>query len=286
MKNHPILDTGPETPDQMIEVQDLIHTYPNGTRALNNVSITVGMHEKLAIIGQNGSGKTTLVKHFNGLLKPTQGRVLVRGEDTRKCKTAHLATMVGYVFQNPNHQLFCVSVREELQFGLRNLRLSPAEIKHGTEETVELFHLQPYLDIHPYSLSLGVRKLVAIASVYAMGPQWMILDEPTTGQDYKSKRILSQAIDEVYQGGRSIVFVSHDMDFVAEHANRAVVMSNTQIIFDGRLPELFVREDVLREAKLRPPQITELAQRMSDFGIQPDVLNISGMIEEIRRCKQ
>jgi energy-coupling factor transporter ATP-binding protein EcfA2 len=269
---------------KMIEVQDLVHVYPTGTRALDGVSFSMGMNEKIAIIGQNGSGKTTLVKHFNGLLSPSGGMVLVKGEDTHKCKTAHLATMVGYVFQNPNHQLFSVSVLEELCFGMHNLRLSPGEIKSRVDETVNMFHLEPYLNAHPYSLSLGVRKLVAIASVYAMGPQLMILDEPTTGQDYRSKQILSQAIYEVHQSGRSIVFVSHDMDFVAEHADRAVVMSRAKIIFDGQLRDLFVRKDVLTEARLRPPQITELGQCLPDLGIRPDALSIPEMIEEIRRC--
>ncbi len=255
MKNHPILDTGPETPDQMIEVQDLIHIYPNGTRALNNVSITMGMHEKLAVIGQNGSGKTTLVKHFNGLLKPTQGRVLVRGEDTRNCKTAHLATMVGYVFQNPNHQLFCVSVREELQFGLRNLRLSPAEIKHGTEETVELFHLQPYLDIHPYSLSLGVRKLVAIASVYAMGPQLMILDEPTAHLDLTYQVGLLTIVKRLcLEKGIAVLIVLHDLNLAVRFADEVAILDQGKIKSHGS-PDAVMTEETLSSVYRLPMRI-------------------------------
>ncbi len=269
---------------KMVEVQELVHVYPNSTRALENVSIVIGEHEKMAIIGQNGSGKTTLVKHFNGLLLPTQGTVLVRGINTRKTKTSELAKMVGYVFQNPNHQLFCVNVREELLFGLRNLRLPEDEIKRRLDETIDMFRLQPYLEAHPYSLSLGTRKLVAIASIFAMGPQLMILDEPTTGQDYPSRVILSEAIARIYSAGKSIVFVSHDMSFVAEHADRAAVMSHARIIFDGHPHDLFVRKDVLAEADLRPPAITQLAQRLADRGLKPDVLSVAEMITEVQRC--
>jgi energy-coupling factor transport system ATP-binding protein len=272
------------TPGQMIAVQDLVHVYPNGTRALENVSIAIGDHEKMAIIGQNGSGKTTLVKHFNGLLLPTQGLVRVRGVDTRKTRTSELAKVVGYVFQNPNHQLFCVNVQEELLFGLRNLRLPEAEIKSRLDETIEMFRLQAYLEAHPYSLSLGARKLVAIASIFAMGPQLMILDEPTTGQDYPSRKILSEAIARIYSTGKSIIFVSHDMSFVAEHAERAAVMSRTKIIFDGTPRDLFVRKDVLAEADLRPPFITQLAQRLADRGLDPGVLSVAEMVTEIQRC--
>ncbi len=271
------------TPAVMVEAQDLVHIYPNGTRALENVSVHIGEHEKVAIIGQNGSGKTTLVKHFNGLLLPTRGLVLVRGTNTGRAKTAELAKIVGYVFQNPNHQLFCVSVYDELLFGLRNLRLSEDELKRRVDETINVFHLQPYLPAHPYSLSLGARKLVAIASIFAMGPQLMILDEPTTGQDFPSRKILSEAISSIYATGKSIVFVSHDMRFVAEHADRAVVMSHAKILFDGSPRELFLRRDVLLEADLRPPPITQLAQRLGDHAVNPGVLSVAEMVDEVRR---
>ncbi|MCJ7622328.1 MAG: energy-coupling factor ABC transporter ATP-binding protein [Anaerolineaceae bacterium] len=272
----------------MIEVNDLVHIYPNGIKALDNVSMVVGTHEKLAIVGQNGSGKTTLVKHFNALLKPTQGMLSVMGVNLTpksKIKTSQLAKTIGYVFQNPNHQLFSVNVYQELCFGLKNLKVPPDEIKSKVQEVIEIFRLQPYLEAHPYSLSMGVRKLVAIASVYAMGPQLMVLDEPTTGQDYEGKNVLSQAIAKVYESGKSLVFVSHDMRFVAEHAERAVVMANARIIFEGKLQELFVRDDVLKEAQLRSPRITELGQRLVDFDIRPDVLTVPEMVAEIRRSK-
>lgn len=274
------------TPDSphLVEVRGLVHIYPNGTQALTDVSINIGTHEKMAIIGQNGSGKTTLVKHFNGLLMPTGGVVLIRGEDTRKKRTSYLAKTVGYVFQNPNHQLFCVNVLEELRFGLQNLKLPPAEINRKVEEAIELFHLRPYLEDHPYSLNMGARKLVAIASIFAMGPQLIILDEPTTGQDFPGRKILSQAISSIYAAGKTVVFVSHDMIFVAEHADRAVVMSQAKIIFDGAPKDLFVREDILKVADLRPPPITQLAHKLTDHGVNPSLLSVSEMVTEIRRC--
>jgi energy-coupling factor transport system ATP-binding protein len=268
----------------LVEVRELDHIYPNGTQALTNVSITIGAHEKLAIVGQNGSGKTTLVKHFNRLLLPSRGMVLIQGEDTRKKRTSELARTVGYVFQNPNHQLFCVNVLEELRFGLQNLKLPQPEINRRVEETIEMFRLRTYLEAHPYSLNMGARKLVAIASIFAMGPQLMILDEPTTGQDFLGRKILSQAISSIYATGKAIVFVSHDMIFVAEHADRAAVMSRAKIIFDGAPRDLFVREDVLKEADLRPPAIAQLAHRLTDHGVNPSVLKVSEMVTEIKRC--
>jgi energy-coupling factor transport system ATP-binding protein len=270
----------------MVEVKDLVHVYPNGTKALDQVSMRVGWHEKLAIIGQNGSGKTTLVKHFNRLLVPTHGTVTVMGNELggkSMYKTSLLARMIGFVFQNPNHQLFSINVHEELRFGLQNLRFPPEQIESRVQEVIKLFRLEPYLEAHPYSLSMGVRKLVAIASVYAMGPQLMILDEPTTGQDYEGKHILEEAIGRVYDNGTSLVFVSHDMRFVAENAQRAVVMANARIIFDGSLRDLFIRQDVLNESQVQPPPITVLGQRLARWNILPNVLTVREMVGEISR---
>jgi energy-coupling factor transport system ATP-binding protein len=271
----------------LVEVKDLVHVYPNGTKALDTVSMLVKPHERLAIVGQNGSGKTTLVKHFNALLRPTLGTVSVMGFELTpksKVKTSQLATMVGYVFQNPNHQLFSVNVYEELCFGLRNLKLPPEKVKARADEAVEMFRLQPYLTAHPYSLSMGARKLVAIASVFAMGPQLMILDEPTTGQDHEGKNVLSQALTKIFESGKTLVFVSHDMRFVSEHAERAIVMTDAKIIFEGGLRELFVNKDVLKYAQLRPLGVTVLGQRLMDWGVRPDVLSVPEMVTEVRRC--
>jgi energy-coupling factor transport system ATP-binding protein len=271
----------------LVEAKDLVHVYPNGTKALDTVSMIVKPQEKLAIVGQNGSGKTTLVKHFNALLKPTHGTVSVMGFELTpksKVKTSQLARKIGYVFQNPNHQLFSVNVYEELCFGPRNIKLPPDEIKNRVDEAVEMFRLEPYLTAHPYSLSMGVRKLVAIASVFTMGPQLMILDEPTTGQDYESKIVLSQAITKIYESGKTLVFVSHDMRFVAEHAERAIVMTDAKIIFEGGLRKLFVNKEVLKYSQLRPPAVTDLGQRLVDWGVRPDVLSVPEMVTEVRSC--
>jgi len=273
--------------DVILKVQDLVHIYPNGTKALDSVSMDLKVQERLAIIGQNGSGKTTLVKHFNALLRPTSGIVSVFGKEltpSSKIKTSELAQYIGYVFQNPNHQLFSVNVYDELCFGLKNLRLAPEEIKAKADEAVELFNLQSYLKAHPYSLGMGVRKLVAIASIYAMGPDLIILDEPTTGQDFKGKEVLSQAISMIHERGKTLVFVSHDMRFVAEHAERVVVMTDAEILFEGSLQKLFIMKDLLTKAQLKPPSITELAQKMVPYGVKPDVLSVREMVEELQRC--
>jgi len=287
MSNSQSNNSGSSVMDYLVEVKDLVHVYPNGTKALDTVSMNVIPHERLAIVGQNGSGKTTLVKHFNGLLKPTEGTLTVIGDaitPKSKIKSSQLAKKVGYVFQNPNHQLFSVTVYEELRFGLRNLRLPPDEIKARADEAVEMFHLQPYLEVHPYSLSMGVRKLVAIASIFAMGPELMILDEPTTGQDHEGKIVLAEAISKIHDSGKTLIFVSHDMRFVSEHAERAIVMTDAKIIFEGGLRELFVNKDILKYAQLRPPAVTELGKKMGNWGFKPDVLSVPEMVTEVRRC--
>ena len=167
--------------DAIIQVKDVRYVYTRGAVvALDGVSLDVPVGQSLGIVGQNGSGKTTLTKLFNGLLRPTSGTVLVDGKDTVKHSVQEMAPTIGYVFQNPNHQLFASSVAEELAFGPTNMKMSPDEVKAKVEEAFEFFDLSQYRDHHPYRLSFPLRKLVGIASVFTMGPKVFVLDEPTT----------------------------------------------------------------------------------------------------------
>ncbi|MEM3716029.1 MAG: ABC transporter ATP-binding protein, partial [Candidatus Bathyarchaeia archaeon] len=167
----------------MIEVEDVYFTYPNGVEALKGVSLKIYDGEFIAIMGQNGAGKTTLVKHFNGLLKPTRGRVLVDGVDTRHTTVASLARKVGFVFQNPDHQLFSETVEEEISFALRNFGFDENVIRERVEWALNLLDLAQYRKASPFMLSGGERKRVALASVLAWDPDILVLDEPTIGQD-------------------------------------------------------------------------------------------------------
>src|SRR5512136_2436738 len=178
----------------MIEVKDVYFSYQSGVQALKGVSLTIRDGEFVAIMGQNGAGKTTLVKHFNGLLKPTKGTVRIDGVETTKKSIASLSKTVGFVFQNPDHQLFSETVEEEIAFALKNFGFEPEIIKKQVTWALSLLSLDQYLKTSPFMLSGGERKRVALASVLAWDPQILILDEPTIGQDHQQKENLRQFI--------------------------------------------------------------------------------------------
>jgi energy-coupling factor transporter ATP-binding protein EcfA2 len=169
--------------DPIIVCENLWHIYMGEILALQQANLKIYAGEIIGVIGQNGSGKTTLVKHFNGLLKPTRGKVWVKGKDTSQMRIQQLAADVGYVFQNPNHQLFARTVEAELEFGPRNLGVPEEEIVERREKAIEFFNLQELRAEHPYRIGFPLRKLVGMASIYTMRPAVFILDEPTTGQD-------------------------------------------------------------------------------------------------------
>ncbi len=189
----------------MIEVKDLYFTYPTGVEALKGITLTIDDGEFLAIMGQNGAGKTTLVKHFNGLLKPTKGEVVVDGVSTREVSVAQLARKVGFVFQNPDHQLFCETVEEEVAFALRNFGFEENAIKKRVDWALNLLDITQYRQTSPFMLSGGERKRVALASVLAWDPQVVILDEPTIGQDHQQKEKLRQFIVQLNAQKKTVV---------------------------------------------------------------------------------
>ena len=229
MTNNAALDGGRET---VVQFDHLQHVYPGGVEALKDINLSFRKGEIVAIIGQNGSGKTTLSKHFNGLLRPTSGTVKVCGRDIGKVRTSDLAKTVGYVFQNPNYQIFCASVRDEIKYGLKNLKLPENEIKTRTKEILAQFGLTSVAKTQPVSLSGGTKKVVALASVCAMDPSILLLDEPTTGQDQPGKQRLGQLMLSLSASGKTIIVISHDMNFVARYAQRVIVMAEGRVIGD------------------------------------------------------
>ncbi|MFS8629405.1 MAG: energy-coupling factor ABC transporter ATP-binding protein [Limnochordales bacterium] len=248
----------------VIETIDLVHTYKTGVTALKGVNLKIYENQVVSIVGQNGSGKTTLVRHFNGLLKPTSGKVLVDGEDTAGKRMPELARKVGYVFQNPNHQIFCTTVREELLVAPRNFNFSEDEQKRALDEVVELMGLASELDKHPLTLDYTSKKIVTIASVLIYKPNVLVLDEPTNGLDQSGREMLTKIIDMMKAAGHTVVMISHDMDYVAEVSERVVVMANGQVIKDGAPAEVFLDREALVEAQIEPPQITELDLYLSN----------------------
>ncbi|MFW5713151.1 MAG: energy-coupling factor ABC transporter ATP-binding protein [Brevefilum sp.] len=249
----------------VIKVEDLWHIYSRGNvTALKGVSLDIEPGEIVGIIGQNGSGKTTLVKHFVGLLKPTRGFVYINGEDTTPLKVQQLAAKVGYVYQNPNHQLFARTVKDELEFGPQNLGLSEEEIEERVEQAVKFFKLEDYLELHPYRISFPLRKLVGMASIYTMKPDVFILDEPTTGQDNVTTRTVYNLIRRLREEGSTVLCVAHDMILLAEVVDRMLVLRDGDLIMDGTPREVFSNDEIMSSTHLTPPQITRLSLRLRE----------------------
>jgi energy-coupling factor transport system ATP-binding protein len=243
-----------------ILLRDVSLTYPGGSvPALDGVSLRVEAGEAVGIAGQNGSGKTTLAKLLNGLLRPTHGSVVVRGQDTARRSVQQMASVVGFVFQNPNHQLFASSVAAELAYGPRALGVEPTEVARRIAEGLAAFGLTAHAQTHPHRLSPSLRKLVAIAAVEAMRPAIIVFDEPTTGQDHQTAAVISRLIGRLRDGGSTVICVAHDMPLLAGLATRLVVMHEGRILADGRPREVFTDASVMARSRLRPPQVSRIS---------------------------
>ncbi len=258
----------------MIEVKDLHFTYPNGVEALKGVSLTIGNGDFVAVMGENGAGKTTLVKHFNGLLKPTNGSVLIDGVDTKKVSVATLSKNVGFVFQNPDNQLFSETVEEEIAFALKNFGFKEEVTKKRVTWALNLLGLAQYRKTSPFMLSGGERKRVALASVLAWNPKKLILDEPTIGQDYQQKERLRQFIVQMKNQQKTTIIVTHDVEFVAECNPRVLLMRGGRIVADGEAENVLTNPEILVKASIVPPQIAQIFIKLSDLGLPKQVIDV------------
>lgn len=266
----------------LITVQNLDFTYPDGTPALFDINLKISKQEFIALIGQNGSGKTTLSKCLNGLLKPTSGTVIVEGLDTReKGIIKQLVTKVGYVFQNPDHQLFNRSVWDEIAYGPRNIALPDAEVKERVEEAANVAGVHDdVFETHPYFLNKGLRQRVAIASILALRPNTIIVDEPTTGQDMKQSKEVMDFLQQLRdKEGHTIIIITHEMRIVADYAERTVVLGQGRVLLDAPTREVFAKPDILRETYVEPPQITRLSQAIGNHSIPDDILTVKELTE-------
>lgn len=258
----------------MIEVKDVHFTYPGGVEALKGVSLTIHDGEFVAIMGSNGAGKTTLVKHFNGLLKPTRGEVFVDGVNTRKVSVARLARKVGFVFQNPDHQLFSETAEEEIAFALKNFGFTEDTVNSRVTWALNLLGLTRYRQTSPFMLSGGERKRLALASVLAWDPKVVVLDEPTIGQDYEQKERLRQFIVQLNTQGKTVIVVTHDVEFVADCSPRVILMAEGKIIADGDAKKILTDEKLVFKASIVPPQITQIFHGLEDFKMPRDVIDV------------
>jgi energy-coupling factor transport system ATP-binding protein len=259
--------------DRIISVEGVKFWYDVGVQALAGVTLSLTRGEYVAIVGGNGSGKTTLAKMLIGLLKPTSGSVSVRGKSTLDYTIAELARYVGYAFQNPDHQLFCPTVEDEVRFGPHNLGYKGNDLSKKVDWAVETMGLTQLKDKPPLSLTLSQRRRISIASVIAMDPEVLILDEPTTGLDSQETDDLMSSIEGLNREGRTIVLITHDMRLVAKHAKRVVVMSKGRIVLDTDPRGAFSDVNLLRASNMLPPPVVILAQRLKKHGLSEGALS-------------
>lgn len=245
-----------------IKISNLHFTYPAGVQALRGISLTIESGEQVAIVGQNGAGKTTLVRHFNGLLQPTSGEVKIGDWDTRRYSVAKLASRVGYVFQNPDEQLFSRDVRTEVAFGPKNLGYPSGQAEALVKEALAMTELSDKTETNPYDLSATWRKMVAIASVIAMDTPIVIFDEPTTGQDAVNIARIANVIKVLRERGRTVVTITHDIDFCAENFERVIAMSQGTVLLDGKANDVLGQDEILATTYVDPPQLTRLGKRL------------------------
>ena len=239
-----------------LALEAVTYRYPRGgALALDGIHLRIPPGQRVALVGQNGSGKTTLVRHLNGLLRPTSGRVLHDGNDVAGRTVAQLARSVGLVFQDPDRQIFAGSVHSEVEFGPRNLGMRGARLRAAVDGALADVGLDTEAGTNPYDLGASRRKLLALASVQAMGTPVLVLDEPTTGQDMRGVEIVQRLIEASRAAGRTVIAISHDMEFVAGAFDRVVVLRAGKVILDGTPARVFgdAAWEVLRSTYLEPP---------------------------------
>jgi len=265
----------------MIMMENVSFAYDGLYTALQGVSLQIDDGERIAIMGTNGAGKTTLVKHLNGLLRPNSGRVIFDGVDATHYSVAELAREIGLVMQNPDHQLFLDSVEKEVEFGLKQLGFSEEEIKDRTVRTLASLGVEGLSERSPFTLSGGERKRVALASVLATEPRVLALDEPTIGQDARQKEKLADMLMDLNKKGRTVIVVTHDIEFVIEHFPRTIAMANGTIIADGSTSAVLSNDAVIQKCALTIPQLTQAARSLNTlFPAVPERLTLLSELED------
>jgi len=258
----------------MIETEGLKFAYPGSLEVLRGIDLKITDGEVVAVMGENGAGKTTLVKTFNGLLMPSAGRVKVDGVDTHDSSVAKLSRDVGLVFQNPDHQLFSETVREELAFSLRNFGYEEDTIDRRVASILETLDLARFAESSPFVLSGGERKRVALAAVLVWNPKHIILDEPTIGQDYQQKDRLRNFIIQLNAQGKTVIIITHDVEFVAECKPRIILLSRGLVIGDRPAEDILTDEALLDRASLTRPQIGALMHQLKDCGLPERTIDV------------
>ncbi|MFC1802974.1 ABC transporter ATP-binding protein [Thermoproteota archaeon] len=267
----------------LIEAYDLYFEYTGDVRALDGVNLTINKGDYVAIMGENGAGKTTLVKHFNGLLRPKSGIVLYDGEDISNKSVAQLAQKIGLVFQNPDDQLFEETVEKEISFALHNFGMKEPLIDKRVNWALNLLDISQHKKKSPFTLSGGERKRVAMASVLAWDPDVLVLDEPTIGQDYGQKERLRHFLMQFGTQGKTIVIVTHDVEFVADSQPKIVLMAGGKIRAEGTTKQIMMNTDMLKFCSVAQPEITRLFSKLRDYGLPEDVVDVNEAYDLLNR---
>ena len=267
----------------VVEVENLFYEYSDGTRALSGANLTVKRGEMLALLGTNGGGKTTLAKVISGLYSPTSGKVRVFGKDmVSKKSRREIPQYVGYVFQNPDHQIFTRKVYDEINYGLENLGVSKQTSKEIVERTLQMVGLSERQEEDPMFLGKGQRQRLAVAAVLSLEPDLIIVDEPTTGQDFRMVHSIMQLLAELHQQNKTIIIITHDMTIVADYCDRAIVLAAGTTVFDGTPQSLFDSPTILKNTHLRTPQAFQLGQALRKENKNfPVLLNVREWIDAI-----
>lgn len=261
-----------------IELKHVDFSYDNKNQVLKDISLTIESNESVAVIGQNGAGKTTLVKQLNGILKPTGGDILLDGKSIITSSVAELAKQVGYVFQNPDDQLFLTTVLKELEFGPKQLKIAPDKREECIKKAAGLCGLTELLDAHPLDLGPAKKKFCTIASVLSMNTDVVIFDEPTMGQDIRGIKRLSDIIKELKRSGKICITITHDMKFAARNFDRMIVLMQGKVLLDDKTKAVFSKPEVLSRSYITPPPITRVCQKC---GIGDCVFTIDEFQEEM-----
>jgi len=265
-------------------IRDVGYTYPNGTQALKNVNLNVFKGELVGIMGKNGAGKTSLIRTLNGLIRPTHGSIFIENENINSRSIATLSKKVGIIFQNPFHQLFANTVEEEIKFSLKSFNLEKDEIQVRINQILNEFDLEKYRTRSPLNLSGGESKKLAVASIICRDPEILVFDEPTLGQDAKEIDFFINLIKNERKNGKTIIIITHNIEFAYEYLPRTILMADGQIITDGPTNEVLNNEFLINLASLVLPQLTQLHFALLEKGFQgtEDIMSKNDMIDYLR----
>jgi energy-coupling factor transporter ATP-binding protein EcfA2 len=271
----------------LISFRDVSFGYEkNLPTILRDINLDIFEGDFVALIGQNGAGKTTMAKHINGILKPTSGEVMVRGKLTRDYKRDELAKVVGYCYQNPDHQIFSQSVEKEVAYGPKAIGLSPAEVQERVKEALHLVGLEDKHQLHPSLLGRGERQRLAVASILAMGASILVIDEPTTGLDYAGiTRIMNLLRTWNEKMKVTIVIITHDIPMVADYVPRTIIMAQGQILKDASTPEVLTDFPLMKLADVKPLQVTRVSEQLGILNAENRIITVRNLFQVLSDLK-